>query len=192
MRNKRRSGVFRSFSAKNEIRESVAGTGGQMAEGKKRLESGGERSRAAGRAGNKRVARRRPAGKRNAESATEKAQAEQSVAAGGEAPGQSVEAGEGLPEWNDVGFDTLRDAALRELVIGGGKIAEALRRQSEEGDTRSAKLLIELALQPGRKRTTKSGSTALSIAADADWHAPNGETAGRKPKRSSVTGVEGV
>ena len=70
------------------------------------------------------------------------------------------------------GIDTLRKAVGKELIESGGKIAEKLRKKSEEGDVSSTKLLVELAKQTslGKIDTAKKKkSMAKKYATEKEW-----------------------
>ena len=70
------------------------------------------------------------------------------------------------------GIDTLRRAVGKELIQNGGKIAEKLRKKSEEGDVPSTKLLVELAKQTSLGKpdiAKKKKSMAKKYATEPEW-----------------------
>jgi hypothetical protein len=131
----------------------MARMGGQMAEQKKRAR--------AGTAGKKAVAK--------PEGTAVKQQRKPAVKRAKKATGEQVVAG----------FEMLRSAALNELSQNGERIAQKLREKSELGDTKSTKLLIELATKMKiPKPVTNLESVALKIEADPEWSGssdPQGE-----------------
>jgi hypothetical protein len=67
------------------------------------------------------------------------------------------------------GFDSLLNAAVKELRQKGCKIAKALSEKSETGDIQSTKLLLALAGKKQAKKQSKRGSVALEIGSDPEW-----------------------
>lgn len=137
--------------------------GGQMAEQKVRARAGAGKKAASGKAGGSAARKSRGT-----------AQAKRS-APGGRKP--------------EAGFESLRKAAVKELVQGGEQIAKKLREKSEAGDTQSTKLLIELASKPRAKKPAKAKSVALEIAAEREWE-EGPATAGPAEVESAKGGEE--
>ena len=133
----------------------MAGMGGQMAEQKKRASV-------------------RTAGKKAVRKPTISAP-EQNQALEAEKMAKAIE------EQAEASIDTFRSAAQDELRKSGQEIAQKLREKSVQGDTKSTKLLIELATKPSAKKVAKAESVALKIAADPEW---NGKA---KKKANAVT-----
>lgn len=88
------------------------------------------------------------------------------------------------------GLEKFLAAAACELEAGSKRIAKKLRVKSEAGDTKSTKLLLELASLQTVERGAKAESVALEIAAAPEWKEAGGQGASREEQEATDAQAE--